>query len=158
MSIMRLATKPIISLRRSSSEPFSTSAFRVILSIVMVRSLGCVWSFATRANLDSDHDSFPLPAPLWTPWGKGLQGRCSPAGLRPPSVQRPPLHHASGRQLNRRLRRLHPEVLATVFAGIARFGGTAIADAVTDLLTVNGEPCRLSWSDVATRRPVPSDG
>src|SRR5262245_9932212 len=60
MSIMRLATKPIISLRRSSSEPFSSSAFRVILSIVMVRSLGCVWWFATRANLDSDHDSSPL--------------------------------------------------------------------------------------------------
>jgi hypothetical protein len=39
----------------------------VILSIVMVRSLGCVWCFATRANLDSDHDDFPQPAPLWTP-------------------------------------------------------------------------------------------
>ena len=42
-------------------------------------------------------------------------------------------------EINRRLRRLHPEVLATVVAGIARSGGTAIADAVTDLLTVNGE-------------------
>ena len=69
-----LATKPIISLRRSSSKPFSTNGFRVILSIVMVRSRGCVWMFATRANRDSDHDSSPSPVPLWTPWGKGFKG------------------------------------------------------------------------------------
>src|SRR5262245_6122948 len=75
------------------------------------------------------------------PGEKGFKGvALRPAYGRPPCNARPrPLHHASGRQLNRRLRRLHPEVLATVFAGIARFGGTAIADAVTDLLTVNGE-------------------
>lgn len=42
-------------------------------------------------------------------------------------------------EINRRLRRLHPDVLATVVAGIERSGGTAIIDAVTDLLTVNGE-------------------
>src|SRR5262245_21880937 len=102
MSIMRLATKPIISLRRSSSEPFSMSAFRVILSIVMVRSLGCVWKFATRANLDSDHDSFPSPAPLWTPWGKGFKGVALRSALGPPSVPRPALGSYStprGRQL-----------------------------------------------------------
>src|SRR6185436_19181594 len=104
MSIIWLATKPIISLRRSSSEPFSSSAFRVILSIVMVRSLGCVWCFATRANLDSDHDSSPLPVSLWTPWGKRLQGALPsgrPSGLPPrndpPSAPTPrlgtPTHH-----------------------------------------------------------------
>jgi DNA invertase Pin-like site-specific DNA recombinase len=42
-------------------------------------------------------------------------------------------------EINRHLRRLHPEVLAAVVGGIERSGGTAIADAVTDLLTVNGE-------------------
>src|SRR5512138_2463998 len=31
------------------------------------------------------------PAPLWTTWGKGFKGRRSPAGLRPPSAQRPTL-------------------------------------------------------------------
>jgi DNA invertase Pin-like site-specific DNA recombinase len=42
-------------------------------------------------------------------------------------------------EVNRRLRRLHPEVLATIVAGIARSGATAVFDEVTDLLTVNGE-------------------
>src|SRR5262245_2556978 len=103
MSIMRLATKAIISLRRSSSEPFSTSAFRVILSIVMVRSLDCVWSFATRANLDSDHDGSPAGAAV-DDLGKRLHG-ASLSG-RPPAALRatpPPrlLPHARGRQLYR---------------------------------------------------------
>ena len=42
-------------------------------------------------------------------------------------------------EINRRLRRLHPEVLATVVAGIEQSGGAAIIDEVTDLLAVNGE-------------------
>jgi recombinase len=42
-------------------------------------------------------------------------------------------------EINRRLRRLHPEVLASIVAGIARSGGAAVMDEVTDLLTVNGE-------------------
>lgn len=36
-----------IVLRRSSSEPFSSSAWRAILSIVMVGVFGCVLDFAT---------------------------------------------------------------------------------------------------------------
>jgi hypothetical protein len=35
ISIMRSAMKAIISLRRSASEPFSMSSFRMILSMVM---------------------------------------------------------------------------------------------------------------------------
>jgi len=57
----------------------------------MVRSLGCVLGLATRANLDSDHDSSPSPAPLWTPWGKGFKGVALRSALGPPSVQRPAL-------------------------------------------------------------------
>ena len=34
---------------------------------------------------------------------------------------------------------MHPEVLATVVAGIEQSGGAAIIDEVTDLLAVNGE-------------------
>jgi hypothetical protein len=45
----------------------------------MVGSLGCVCSFAARANHDSDHDSFPAGAAVDT--GERL----------PPSVQRPAL-------------------------------------------------------------------
>src|SRR5262249_8179343 len=90
--------------------PFSTSAFRAIPSIVMVRSLGCVWSFATRANLDSDHDSSPFGAAVDTlakrPQRASLSGRPT-AALR--ATPRPrPLHHASGRQQGRR-RRLGPQ-------------------------------------------------
>lgn len=50
-----------------------------------------------------------------------------------------PLRDHAYIEINRRLRRLHPEVLATIVAGIARSGGTAVIDEVTDLLTVNGE-------------------
>src|SRR5262245_38533676 len=87
---MRLATKPIISLSRTSSEPFSSSAFRVILSIVMVRSLGCVLAFATRANLDSDHDSSPHRCPCGHP-GEKTSGVVLRSALGPPSGQRPAL-------------------------------------------------------------------
>jgi hypothetical protein len=51
-----------------------TGASTSPLHPAIVRSRGCVWWFATRANLDSDHDSSPSPAPLWTPWGKGFKG------------------------------------------------------------------------------------
>src|SRR5262247_4340698 len=87
---MRLATKPIISLRRSSSEPFSTSAFSVILSIVMVRSLGCVWSFATRANLDSDHDGFPRQRPCGHPGEKAQPGVALRSAYSLPPRDAPP--------------------------------------------------------------------
>lgn len=42
-------------------------------------------------------------------------------------------------EINRHLRRLHPDVLSNVIAGIERSGGTAMIDAATDLFTVNGE-------------------
>jgi DNA invertase Pin-like site-specific DNA recombinase len=42
-------------------------------------------------------------------------------------------------EINRDLRRLHPEVLSAVIAGIEQSGGTVIIDAATDLLIVNGE-------------------
>ena len=42
-------------------------------------------------------------------------------------------------EINRHLRRLHPDVLSTVITGIERSGGTAMTDAATDLFTVNGE-------------------
>jgi hypothetical protein len=50
-----------------------------------------------------------------------------------------PLRDYAYIEINRRLRRLHPEVLASIVAGIAQSGGTAVTDEVTDLLTVNGE-------------------
>src|SRR5262245_26148209 len=40
----------------------------------MVRSLGCVWSFATRTNLDSDHDSFPRQRRCGHPGEKASRG------------------------------------------------------------------------------------
>jgi len=46
---------------------------------------------ATRANLDSDHDSSPSPVPLWTPWGKGFKSVALRSALGPPSAQRPAL-------------------------------------------------------------------
>ena len=42
-------------------------------------------------------------------------------------------------EINRRLRRLHPDVLATVITGIERSGGTVMTDLATDLITVNSE-------------------
>ena len=42
-------------------------------------------------------------------------------------------------EINRHLRRLHPDVLSSVIAGIERSGGTAMIDAATDLFTVNSE-------------------
>src|SRR5262245_22298656 len=51
---------------RRTSEPFSISAFRAILFIAMVPVSGCVWWFATRANLDSDHDCLWVVLPLRT--------------------------------------------------------------------------------------------
>ena len=124
------------------SEPFSMSAFRVILSIVMVRSLGCVWLFATRANLDSDHDNSPRRRRCGHPGEKG-KGRRSPAGLRPPSAQRPTplLHHVRGRQRQRTyfgqrregsaaeltaLHRAHREMEATFASDTTRLYGRRV--------------------------------
>jgi hypothetical protein len=42
-------------------------------------------------------------------------------------------------EINRELRRLHPEVLAAVVAGIERSGGTVVTNAASDLLTINDE-------------------
>ena len=42
-------------------------------------------------------------------------------------------------EVNRHLRRLHPDVLSTAIAGIERSGGMAMIDAATDLFTVNNE-------------------
>lgn len=42
-------------------------------------------------------------------------------------------------QINRDLRRMHPQVVAEVIAGVADVGGRAIRDAATDLLTINDE-------------------
>jgi hypothetical protein len=42
-------------------------------------------------------------------------------------------------EINRELRRLHPEVLAAVTAGIEQSGGTIVTSASSDLLTVNDE-------------------
>jgi DNA invertase Pin-like site-specific DNA recombinase len=42
-------------------------------------------------------------------------------------------------EINRQLRRLHPDILTAVIAGIERSGGTVMTDAVTDLLTINSE-------------------
>jgi DNA invertase Pin-like site-specific DNA recombinase len=41
--------------------------------------------------------------------------------------------------INRLLRRMHPEVVATTLASIEALGGTVACDPATDLLTVNGE-------------------
>ena len=42
-------------------------------------------------------------------------------------------------EINRELRRLHPEVLAAVVAGIERSGGTVVTTAASGLLTINDE-------------------
>ncbi|WP_312034869.1 recombinase family protein [Methylorubrum rhodesianum] len=42
-------------------------------------------------------------------------------------------------EANRRLRLLHPKVLAAVTDGLERAGGTVVRDPITDLLDVNGE-------------------
>lgn len=42
-------------------------------------------------------------------------------------------------EINRALRRLHPEVVAEVVHGIGRAGGRVAQDATTDILTLNGE-------------------
>ena len=42
-------------------------------------------------------------------------------------------------QTNRTLRRMYPDVLADVVAGIDRSGGTVLEDPATDLMTINGE-------------------
>jgi hypothetical protein len=88
ISITRLATQPIIFLRRSSSGPFSTSAFRVTVPIVTVRALIAIGSSQTRANCGSDHDS-PSAGVPGTPCGQGLKGGLP--GRPTASVQRP--HH-----------------------------------------------------------------
>ncbi|MBX6741819.1 MAG: recombinase family protein [Acetobacteraceae bacterium] len=52
-------------------------------------------------------------------------------------------------EINRLLRRLHPEIVAEIIAGISRVGGYVVQDPATDLLTINGE---LSVSVVVVRR------
>jgi DNA invertase Pin-like site-specific DNA recombinase len=42
-------------------------------------------------------------------------------------------------EVNKTLRRLHPEVVSTVIAGIERAGGHVAQDSATDLLTINDE-------------------
>ncbi len=42
-------------------------------------------------------------------------------------------------EINRELRRMHPEVVADVVAGVEQAGGTAAQDKTTDVLTINGE-------------------
>ncbi|SOC07535.1 DNA invertase Pin-like site-specific DNA recombinase [Rhodobacter maris] len=42
-------------------------------------------------------------------------------------------------EINRELRRLHPEVIDEVLSGISAAGGATTRDATTDLMTVNGE-------------------
>lgn len=42
-------------------------------------------------------------------------------------------------QINRDLRRLYPDVLASVVTGIERSGGTVSTDSATDLMTINSE-------------------
>lgn len=42
-------------------------------------------------------------------------------------------------EINRELRRLHPEVIDEVLSGISAAGGAAARDATTDLVTINGE-------------------
>lgn len=42
-------------------------------------------------------------------------------------------------EINRQLRRLHPEIVQRTEAGIMEIGGEVVRDADTDLLTVNGE-------------------
>lgn len=50
-----------------------------------------------------------------------------------------PDHDYSFIEINRRLRRMHPEVIAEVMRGIENVGGRAIADPASDLLSVNEE-------------------
>jgi hypothetical protein len=42
-------------------------------------------------------------------------------------------------RINRALRRMHPDVVTDVIANIERLGGTIAYDALTELLTINGE-------------------
>ncbi|MBI2717679.1 MAG: recombinase family protein [Rhizobiales bacterium] len=42
-------------------------------------------------------------------------------------------------EINRTLRRSHPQIVAEIIAGVMRNGGTAVQDAVSELLSVNGE-------------------
>lgn len=42
-------------------------------------------------------------------------------------------------EINRALRRLHPDILAAVVAGLERAGGRVVRDPVSDLLAINGE-------------------
>jgi len=62
----------------------------VILSIVMVRVSGCVWTSQPEPTLIRTMTA-AAKAPVWTAWGKAVEARCAPVGLRPPSAQRPAL-------------------------------------------------------------------
>jgi hypothetical protein len=42
-------------------------------------------------------------------------------------------------EINRALRRSHPQIVAEIIAGVERAGGSAARDPVTDLLSINGE-------------------
>jgi DNA invertase Pin-like site-specific DNA recombinase len=42
-------------------------------------------------------------------------------------------------EINRELRRLHPQIMSDTIAGIESAGGSVVQDSATDLLTINGE-------------------
>ncbi|MFG1285355.1 recombinase family protein, partial [Xanthobacter autotrophicus] len=42
-------------------------------------------------------------------------------------------------EINRALRRMHPEIVAEIISGVASTGGTAVQDGGGELLTINGE-------------------
>jgi len=42
-------------------------------------------------------------------------------------------------EINRALRRMHPQIVAETIAGIQKVGGSVVQDPATDLLTINGE-------------------
>ena len=59
-----------------------------------------------------------------------------------------PRHDYRYLEINRKLRQLHPTLIAAAIDGIEAAGGTVIQDATTDLLTINGE---FTASIVVTR-------
>ncbi len=50
-----------------------------------------------------------------------------------------PQHDYRYLEINRKLRQLHPNLIAQAIEGIEAAGGTVVQDATTDLLTINGE-------------------
>src|SRR5215831_3654988 len=77
-------------------------AFRVILSIVMVRPPGCIWLFATGASVDLNHDSSPLAGVSLEASGNACKGCCTEGGRgstgKPPSSPAPRLGTPTARE------------------------------------------------------------